>query len=70
LLFRDDLAGGPVSIEFESIESFEDGALVVDVGRYTTPKRVGKYVVVYLRQADGTLKLLVDAASSDGAPSP
>ena len=42
----------------------------VDVGRYTRPKSEGKYVVVYLRQADGTLKILVDAANSDGSASP
>ena len=68
-LFRDDLEAGPVSIQFESGDILEGGRLVVDVGRYVTPKGTGNYVVVYERQPDGTLKLAVDAASSDGPAS-
>ena len=45
----------------------EEGALVVDVGRYETPNDRGKYVVVYRRQPDGSLKLVVDSATSDGS---
>ena len=68
-MFREDLKAGPVSIHFESGDVLEDGRLVVDVGRYVTPTGGGKYVVVYERQPDGSLKLAVDAASSDGPSS-
>ncbi len=64
------LKNGPVTIKFETIDVLEDGALVVDVGRYVTPKGRGKYIVVYQRQPDGTLKLAVDAANRDGPASP
>jgi ketosteroid isomerase-like protein len=45
----------------------EGGDLVVDVGRMIMPQSEGKYVVVYQRQADGSLRLAVDA-SSHNAP--
>lgn len=67
--FEEDLKDGPSKIRFESGEILEGGALVVDVGSYITPTGRGKYVVVYQRQADGTLKIAVDAANSDGAAS-
>jgi ketosteroid isomerase-like protein len=35
-----------------------------------TPDDRGKYVVVYQRQPDGTLKLAVDSATSDGSDLP
>ena len=69
-MFRKDLEERPISIRFESDEVFEGGALVVDVGRYVTPDDRGKYVVVYQRQPDGTLKLAVDSATSDGSGLP
>lgn len=69
-MFRKDLEAGSISIRFESDEVFEGGALVVDVGRYVTPGDRGKYVVVYQRQPDGTLKLAVDSATSDGSSLP
>lgn len=50
-------------ITFETGEIFEDRVLVVDVGRYATPDDRGKYVVVYRRKPDGSLRLLVDSAS-------
>ena len=68
-MFREDLDRGPLSIRFETIDVLEEGSLVVDVGRYVTPKDQGKYVVVHQRQPDGTLKIAVDAASSDGSSS-
>ena len=68
-MFREDLDRGPMSIRFETIDVLEEGSLVVDVGRYITPKDRGKYVVVYQRQPDGTLKIAVDAASGDGPSS-
>ena len=66
--FREALKDGPADVTFESGEVLEDGSLVVDIGRTTTPRGQGKYVVVYQRQSDGTLKLAVDAASNDGPP--
>ena len=67
-MWGDALEAQPVSTQFESGDILEDGRLVVDVGRYVTPTGSGKYVVVYERDADGTLKLAVDAASGDGTP--
>ena len=44
----------------------EEGSLVVDIGRIVGPSGQSKYVVVYRRQADGSLRIIVDAASGDG----
>jgi uncharacterized protein (TIGR02246 family) len=55
-------------IRFESADVREAGDLVVDVGRYQTPDDRGKYVVVYERQPDGSLRLAVDSATSDSRP--
>ena len=68
-LWREELEE-PSTVRFESGEIFEDGSLVVDVGRYESGSGAGKYVVVYRREADGTLKCIVDAGLSDSAPAP
>lgn len=60
------VASGPAKVQFISDEVIEDGSLVVDVGRIVSAGDQSKYVVVYRRQADGTLRIIVDAASSDG----
>jgi uncharacterized protein (TIGR02246 family) len=57
---------GPVTVSFETDDVIADGSLVVDVGRIVSPTGRSKYVVVYQRQPDGTLKIAVDAGSSDG----
>lgn len=59
---RDQAASEPVTLGFQSVRSWESGDLVVDVGTWTVDGEVGpgKYVVVLARQADGSLKLLVD----------
>jgi ketosteroid isomerase-like protein len=60
------VSDGPASLRFVTDEVIVDGSLVVDVGRIISPNGQSKYVVVYQRQADGTLRVIVDAASSDG----
>jgi len=59
---REQAGAGPVTLGFQSVRSWESGDLVVDVGTWTVDGQEGrgKYVVVLARQADGSLKLLVD----------
>jgi uncharacterized protein (TIGR02246 family) len=63
---RDWVANGPLILQFETGDLIADGSLVVDVGRIVSPTGQSKYVVVYQRQPDGSLKIAVDAGSSDG----
>jgi uncharacterized protein (TIGR02246 family) len=63
---RDMVAGRPASLRFETNEVIEDGSLVIDIGRIVSKTGQSKYVVVYRRQPDGGLRIIVDAASSDG----
>ena len=63
---RDWVANGPLTLQFETDDVIADGSLVVDVGRIISPSGRSKYVVVYQRQPDGSLKIAVDAGSSDG----
>jgi uncharacterized protein (TIGR02246 family) len=63
---RDAVAGGPVTLRFETEEVITAGSLVVDIGRITGPTGQSKYVVVYQRQADGSLKAAVDATNNNG----
>ena len=63
---RNMVAGGPASLRFVTDEVLEEGSLVVDIGRIIGPSGQSKYVVVYQRQVDGSLRIIVDAASSDG----
>lgn len=63
---RDMVAGGPARLQFVTDEVVEDGSLVIDIGRIVSPSGQSKYVVVYRRQTDGSLRIIVDAASSDG----
>ncbi len=60
------VAKGPVTVSFDTGDVIADGSLVVDVGRIISPTGRSKYVVVYQRQPDGSLKIAVDAGSSDG----
>lgn len=63
---REMVAGGPATLQFATDEVIADGSLVVDIGRIISPEGPSKYVVVYQRQADGSLRIVVDAVSSDG----
>jgi len=66
---RGMVAGGPATLRFVSDEVIADGSLVVDIGRIIGPTGQSKYVVVYQRQPDGSLRIAVDAANSDGPQS-
>lgn len=66
---RDMVAGGPASVRFVTDEVIEDGSLVVDIGRIVGETGQSRYVVVYRRQADGSLRIAVDSVTVDG-PSP
>jgi ketosteroid isomerase-like protein len=63
---REMVADGPATLRFVTDEVIADGSLIVDIGRIISPTGQSKYVVVYQRQADGSLKVIADAASSDG----
>jgi len=60
-LFDEFLAKGPVEMAFESGDVWESGDLIVDVGTTAAGGNPGRYVVVYRRQSDGSLAMLVDA---------
>src|SRR5580765_1223734 len=62
------LAKSPHQMTFQTGDIWEAGDIVVDVGTYDSPRGTGKYVVLYERQPDGSLKLAVDAVSLDGDP--
>lgn len=67
--FRDALRGGPATLRFVSDEVIADGSLVVDVGRIVGPTGQSRYVCIYQRRPDGSLRMLVDATNGDGPPS-
>jgi ketosteroid isomerase-like protein len=60
--WREQAGGGSADLGFQSARSWQSGDLVVDVGTWTIDGQEGpgKYVVVFARQPDGSLKLLVD----------
>jgi uncharacterized protein (TIGR02246 family) len=66
-VFREWLNDGPVSIRFESEEVLADGELVIDIGHTIAAGGRSKYVVVHRRQPDGSLRIAIDAPTSDGA---
>jgi ketosteroid isomerase-like protein len=75
-LFQGMIDGGVTAIEFDTTDLVEDGSLVIEVGRSLVHVELadgsavadpGKYLVVYRRQADGGLKMVFDAFSSDSA---
>ena len=67
---RSWVAAGPVTVRFETDEVIEDGSLVIDVGTAVGPTSRSKYLVVHRRQPDGTLRIAIDSASSDGTTAP
>lgn len=73
-VFQSFLDAGTNSLELDSIEIIEDGDLVIDVGRYVLGMQVpdvgpvedtGKFVDVFRRQPDGSLRVIVDTFNSD-----
>ncbi len=65
---RSWVSAGPVTVRFETDEVIEDGSLVIDIGTAVGPTSRSKYVVLHRRQADGSLRISIDFASSDGTP--
>ncbi len=63
---RDMVSGGPANLRFMTDEVIADGSIVMDIGRIVGPGGESKYVVVYQRQTDGRLRIIVDAASGNG----
>ena len=77
LFQKDIIDAGVKAIEFDTTDIVEDGSLVVEAGRNLMHVELadgssvadpGKYLVVYRRQADGSLKIVFDAFNSDSAP--
>ena len=66
-VFREWLKEGPVSMRFETEEVLADGEFVIDIGHTIAAGGRSKYVVVHRRQPDGSLRIAIDAPSSDGA---
>ena len=73
-VFQAFIDSGANSLELESIEIIEAGDLVIDVGRYVLGIQPagadaiedrGKYVDVFRRQSDGSLKIIIDIFNSD-----
>jgi ketosteroid isomerase-like protein len=77
LFQRDIIDSGVKAMELDTTDIVEDGSLVVEAGRNLVHMELadgssvadpGKYLVVYRRQADGGLKIVFDAFSSDSGP--
>ena len=68
-VFREAVSGGPATMRFETDEVIADGSLVVDIGTIISRAGESRYVVVYQRQPDGSLRIVVDATNSDGRSS-
>ncbi len=70
-IMREWVADGPVNVRFESRDVMADGSLAIDVGLIVGPSGpTAKYVVVYRRQPDGSLRIAIDSASGLGASTP
>lgn len=66
-VMRDWVKDGPVRVRFDRRDVFADGAIVVEIGEIVGPSGPrSKYVVVYRRQPDGSLRIAVDSSSSLG----
>jgi len=77
LFQKDMIDAGVKAIEFDTTDLFRGGSLVIEAGRILVHVELpdggsiadpGKYLVVYRRQADGSLKLVFDSFSSDSTP--
>lgn len=72
--FQSMLDAGVKSLELESLDVLEAGDVTIDVGRYRLSMEpagagliedVGKYVVVFRRQPDGSHRMIIDTFNSD-----
>ena len=64
---------GMRSLDLATLDVLEGGDLAVETGRFTMgfegdAKVDGKYVAVWGRQSDGSLKLVVDTFNTDAPP--
>jgi uncharacterized protein (TIGR02246 family) len=72
-VFQGFIDAGAESLTLETTSFEEQGEVVIEVGRYTlglqtpdgTVTDVGKSLVVFARQADGSLRFKYDAFNSD-----
>jgi len=72
-VFQGFVDAGAESLSLDTTSFEEQGDAVIEVGRYTLGLRiegtevtdVGKYLVVFVRQADGSLRFKYDAFNSD-----
>ena len=72
-VFQGFVDAGAESLSLDTTSFEEQGDVVIEVGRYTLGLRiegtevtdVGKYLVVFARQADGSLRFKYDAFNSD-----
>ena len=72
-VFQGFVDAGAESLSLDTTSFEEQGDAVIQVGRYTLGLRiegtevtdVGKYLVVFVRQADGSLRFKYDAFNSD-----
>jgi ketosteroid isomerase-like protein len=70
-IMRAWVADGPVSLRFESRDVIADGSLVIDVGEIIGPTGASsKYVLIYRRLPDGSLRIAIDSASGVGESQP
>jgi uncharacterized protein (TIGR02246 family) len=69
-MFKSMFEGGVRSTELTTVDVFEEGSMIVETGEFVftiepAGRMEGKYLAVYRRQADGTLKCIREAFNSN-----